>query len=106
MCIPISLAWGKGEVVTLRKRLVWRMAFELLPGATMMNAQCVIHGMVAASATMDDDPRNAEPRYVVHPDTLLEIYAVNLTSSDDLQPHVDEVIRQFRQHINEKQQAA
>lgn len=100
MSIPISLAWGNGEIVQLPdRRIVWRMAFELLPGATMFNAQCTLHGMVAAEATFDDDPRNAEPRYVVTPGTLLEVYAVNLTKPDDLQPFVPEIIAMFRKHL-------
>jgi hypothetical protein len=98
--VPIGLAWGDGEMVKLPdQRIVWRMAFELLPGATMTNAQCTLHGMVAAEAFFDDNPLNAEPRYLVNPGTLLEVYAINLTTAKELQPYVNEIISQFRRHL-------
>lgn len=105
--IPVCFAWGPGDLKPLPNgRTVWRMAFELLPGATMQNAACMLYGMVCCDVSVDSSPYSAELRWRVEPGTQLEVWAVNGTDPTDLQPHLDEIIKAFRVHMDNLQQTA
>jgi hypothetical protein len=104
--IPVCFAWGPGELVEQPGRMVWRMGFEMLPGGTNFNAQCVRHGIVACQATEDLNGLMAEPRWHVAPGTKIELYAAHETTADDLKPFVDEIVAAFKAHLTNIEQTA
>ena len=104
--IPVCFAWGAADPVELPNGTTQiRWGFEMLPGATMVNAQCVRHGMVACAA-VPQRPAGAEPRWEVTPGTKLEVYTANETVVGDLVEHVDEILKAFKVHLANTEQTA
>jgi len=102
--MPCCFAWGNQEVVSLPDgTVVWRMPFQMLPGATMLNAQCCQHGMVCAQAEVDGGLYAAETRFRINPGTDLEIYCADATLPIDLEPFIDQIIDAFKAHMAEQQ---
>ena len=105
--IPVCFAWGAADPVELPNGTTQiRWGFEMLPGATMTNAQCVRHGMVACAATPDTDTTSAEPRWNVSPGTRLQVYTANETAVGDLVEHVEEILKAFKIHLANTEQTA
>lgn len=95
--IPVSFAWGNPSVFEVNGAPVWGCQFELLPGGSMMNATCILLGVVGQPASLDDD--GAEPIYRTVPGGNLAIWSTADTEPSDLVPFQEEILQSYREHM-------
>ena len=95
--IPVCFAWGSPSVFEVNGQTIYGCQFELLPGASMLNAQCVMHGVIGVAAS--HDPHAAEPIYRTVPGAELMIWASAYTEPEDLVPHQQEILQSYREHM-------
>jgi|GEM_PF-1942910 hypothetical protein len=95
--IPVCLAWGQPSVFAVDQDTIWGCQFELLPGGSMINAPCTLHGVIGLQAAPDPDA--AEPIYRTVPGAQLAIWASAETEPDDLMPHQAEILQSYREHL-------
>lgn len=94
-----SMAWGKLHLFQMPDGShLYGREFELLPAGTMFAAAVLLHGIIGASATVDDD--NVAR---VEADGTLWIYPTRQTDPAELELYESDITEQYR--IRELQDA-
>lgn len=97
--VPTCFAWGSPSVFDVGDQAtIWGCQFELLPGASMLNAPCALLGVIGVPATAD--PGGAEPVWRTVPGSTLSIYALAQTEPSQLEPYRAEIVESYRQHMS------
>jgi hypothetical protein len=96
--VPVCFAWGEESLYEVNHSgHVWGARFELLPGATMANAACMLSGIIGVEAS--EDCSGAEPVYRAVPDDALTIYAMPGTDPAALKAYLEEIASAYRLHV-------
>lgn len=93
------MAWSAPSCWQSDGEVLWGLAFELLPGSSMQNAACCLHGIIGWPA--EQDPRGAEPRLRTIPGAPLSIFACMDTAPEHLAPYKEDLVSAFHERMTE-----